>query len=101
MGEEITRSTKARHRRRLCRRLMGILLPIVRGGAWIVIGCCWPVEADEEDDADGEYGRSKRLTVGLDSNGIGLASVQSAGAGRGSKPSTVASGITMLMRFST
>ena len=79
---------------------MGILLPIVRGGAWIVTGCC------------GRTGAGRRGVRAVHAADVGfrvagwlvepgLPSVQSAGAGRASKPSTSASGITMLIRFST
>src|SRR4051794_13554520 len=90
-----------RHRRRLCRRVMGILLPIVRGGS--AMGAV--VVVDEPGLGLAAYACWKRLTGGLaapdGSKAPGLASVQSLGAGRGSKPSIVACGTTMLIRFST
>src|SRR3954471_23935659 len=82
---------------------MGILLPIVRGGS--AMG--WPLEpvgaAAGVVPVD-PYGRSKRDTTGLagsfDLPNTGFSSVQSAGGGEGLKPSTVAWGTTMLIRFS-
>src|SRR5207253_11014572 len=91
------------HRRRLCRRLMGILLPIVRGGPCNVTGCCDDCDPPPAP-LDGEYARSNRVTVGLRSpdgtNAPGFASVQSAGGGRATKPSTTACGMIILIRFS-
>src|SRR6184192_3588036 len=88
------------YRRRLCRRLIGIFDPIVLGGPCNVTGCCAVVAPPP----DGEYARSNRVTTGLRSpdgtNAPGLASVQSAGGGRGTNPSTCATGMTMLIRFS-
>lgn len=76
--------------RRLRRRLVGILLPSVRGlAAWLMVA-----------------GRSKRLGTGvaglLASKPVapGLSVFQSGGGGRGSKPSTLATGMTMLIKFS-
>src|SRR5213080_3265968 len=87
------------YRRRLCRRLIGIFDPIVLGGPCNVTGCCAVVAPPP----DGEYARSNRVTTGLRSpdgtNAPGLASVQSAGGGRGTNPSTCATGMTMLIRF--
>src|SRR5687767_10963595 len=78
---------------------MGILLPIVLGAVGSVTG------APEVPDALvvlEPYGRSNRLGTGLAGSlaAIGLCSVQSDGGGRGSNPSIVACGITMLIRFS-
>ena len=56
---------RAGYRRRLCRRLIGIFDPIVRGGPGIVTGCCEDEDDDDDDedvvdalDPDGEYARS-------------------------------------------
>src|SRR5262249_35596492 len=92
---------KTLQRRRLCRRLMGILLPRVRGGAGMVTGAFVALDVDE---GLAPYGRSKRLTTGfagVSGSAPGGSSVQSAGAGRASNPSSVATGTTMLIRFST
>src|SRR5688572_11697112 len=78
---------------------MGILLPIVLGVVGSVTGAPDALAPLVPVDP---YGRSKRLGTGLAGSvgALGLASVQSSGGGRGSKPSIVACVITMLIRFS-
>ena len=91
------------HLRRLCLRLMGILLPIVRGGSATGTGAADVSVAVAAAAVIAPYGLSNRLTIGLlgSDDSIGFVSVQSAGVGRAINPSTVAAGTTMLIRFST
>jgi hypothetical protein len=74
------------HRRRLCLRVIGILLPMVRGGNVTGVG----------ELAFDPYARSNRLAtglVGVCGCWLGGRSVQSDGGGLGTNPSICACGI--------